>query len=84
VVITEEVVKTAAGNEESGGELMTVLIEHRGVDVDITEDSKGSEGHFKIFPSKGRSSSSITQQRMTEGVQPDLKNLRHVSTSCMA
>lgn len=38
VVVTEEVVKTAAGNEYSGKEVMKLLLEQRGADVDITEE----------------------------------------------
>jgi hypothetical protein len=38
VVITEEVVKAAAGNEESGKDVMIVLLEQRGADVVITDD----------------------------------------------
>ncbi|TEY15959.1 hypothetical protein BOTCAL_2527g00010 [Botryotinia calthae] len=38
VVITEEVVKAAAGNVSSGKEVMKLLLEKRGADVVITED----------------------------------------------
>ena len=38
VVIMEEVVKAAAGNKESGKEVMMVLLEQQGVDVVITEE----------------------------------------------
>jgi hypothetical protein len=38
VVITEEVVKVAVGNEWNGKEVMTVLLEQCGVDVVITEE----------------------------------------------
>ncbi|KAF2176608.1 hypothetical protein K469DRAFT_812982 [Zopfia rhizophila CBS 207.26] len=38
VVITEEVVKAAAGNEGSGMEVMTLLLDRRGADVVITEE----------------------------------------------
>lgn len=37
--ITEEVVKAAAGNEENGEEVMTLLLDRRGADVQITEEA---------------------------------------------
>ena len=65
MIITEEVVKAAAGNEESGKEVMTLLLEQRGADVMITEEvmkaaaTCGQDGVlkiieeiFKISPSK--------------------------------
>ena len=39
VVITEEVVKAAAGNEESGEEVMQLLLQYSSADVVITEEA---------------------------------------------
>ncbi|EMR87688.1 putative het domain protein [Botrytis cinerea BcDW1] len=38
VIMTEEVVKAAAGNEKSGKEVMMLLLENRGAEVVITEE----------------------------------------------
>ncbi|KAH6668423.1 hypothetical protein B0J14DRAFT_488350, partial [Halenospora varia] len=64
-IISEEAVKTAAGNERSGKEVMMFLLEQLGADVVITEEvlkaaaTCGNDGvlktieeHFKISPSK--------------------------------
>ena len=51
VMITEEVVKAAAGNFWNGKEVMTLLLEQRGADVMITEEvvkaAAGNEGSGK-------------------------------------
>ena len=39
VQITEEVIKAAAGNSESGTEVITLLLDRRGADVQITEEA---------------------------------------------
>lgn len=65
IAIEEEVVKAAAGNWQSGKEVMALLLEQRGADVVITEKvvkaaaTSGQEGvlqtiedHFKISLSK--------------------------------
>ena len=38
IPITEEVVKAAAGNQESGNKVMTLLLDRRGDDIPITEE----------------------------------------------
>ena len=54
-IISEEVVKAAAGNEENGKEVMTLLLEQRGADVMITEGvvkaaaTCGQDGVLKII-----------------------------------
>ena len=64
-IISEEVVKAAAGNSRNGKEVMTLLLEQRGADMMITEEVvkaavtcgqdrvlKTIEEKFKISPSK--------------------------------
>ena len=47
-VITEEVIKAAAANEESGKEVMMLLLEKRGADVVITEEViKAAAGNWR-------------------------------------
>ena len=104
-IITEEVVKAAAGNYQSGKKVMTLLLEQRKADVIITEEVikaaatcgqddvlKIIEGRFKISLSKEKWSiaqfynaakfgkENKIQKLLIEGVKPDLKNIRHVSS----
>ena len=47
-IISKDVVKAAAGNEESGKEVMTLLLEQRGADVMITEKVvKAAAGNYR-------------------------------------
>lgn len=65
LVITEEVIRAAAGNEAKGNDVIIVLLEQRETDVVITEEViraaatcgqdqvlKTIEEHFKLSPSK--------------------------------
>jgi hypothetical protein len=51
IQITEDVVKAAAGNEESGEKVMKLLLEQREAEIQITEDvvKAAADGHEGIL-----------------------------------